>query len=103
MISAENDESELNALERALKDIPKKPPLEQPNFAFKPARVTTMKQALTADTETVDVTKALGRVLACPTVSCPPAVPVLYGGELINEQAVETFLYYGITEVKVVK
>lgn len=103
MVSAENDESDLNALERALKDLPKKPPLEQSNFAFKPVRVTTMKQALTADTETVDVTKALGRVLACPTVSCPPAVPVLYGGELINEQAVETFLYYGITEVKVVK
>ena len=103
MVSAENDESDLNALERALKDIPKKPPLEQPNFAFKPVRVTTMKQALTADTETVDVTKALGRVLACPTVSCPPAVPVLYGGELINEQAVKTLLYYGITTVLVAK
>lgn len=103
MISAENDESELNALERALKAIPKKPPLAQPSFNVKPVCAMTMKQALTADTETVDVSKALGRVLACPTVSCPPAVPVLYGGELINEQAVNALLYYGIGKVKVVK
>lgn len=103
MVSAENDESDLNSLERTLKALPKKTPIIQPTFAVKPVGIMTMKQALTAESETVEVTKALGRILACPTVSCPPAVPVLYGGELIDEQAVNAFLYYGIGKVKVVK
>lgn len=103
MVSAENDESDLNLLERTLKALPKKPPIVQPTFAVKPVGIMTMKQALTAESETVEVTKTLGRVLACPTVSCPPAVPVLYGGELIDEQAVNALLYYGIEKVKVVK
>ena len=103
MISAENDESDLAELEQTLKDIQKRKKLDKKNFPIVPAAVMPMKQALNCPSETISVQNALGRVLACPTVSCPPAVPVLYGGELIDEQAVKAFEYYGITEVKVVK
>lgn len=103
MISAENDESDLAELEQTLKDIPKRKKLDKKNFPLVPTAVMPMKQALNCPSETISVQNALGRILACPTVSCPPAVPVLYGGELIDEQAVKAFEYYGITEVKVVK
>ena len=53
--------------------------------------------------ESVAVEEALGRVLACPTVGCPPAVPIVMCGERIDEAAVQTFLYYGIETVQVVK
>lgn len=103
MISAENDENDLLSLERILKSVHKKSPREQRTFSVKPIRIMPMKQALTSDSEFIPVQNAVGRVLACPTVSCPPAIPVLYGGELIDNQAVESLIYYGITEVKVVK
>ena len=45
--------------------------------------------------------ESLGRILARPGVSCPPAVPVLMPGELIDEAAVAAFEKYGISEVSV--
>ena len=52
--------------------------------------------------ETLRVERALGRVLASPCVSCPPAVPILICGEEIDESAVQAFRYYGIERVEVV-
>lgn len=103
MISAENDENDFATLERALKSIPRKEKIEKKYFSLKPISVISMKEALESPSETIDAQNAAGRILACPTVSCPPAVPVLYGGERIDEQAIEVFEYYGITNVKVVK
>ena len=47
--------------------------------------------------------KLLGRTLAAVTVACPPAVPILISGEVIDESAIELFNYYGINECTVVK
>ncbi len=63
----------------------------------------SMKEALTKPSKTVAVSEADGCVLACPTVSCPPAIPILFGGEQITPEAIEMFTYYGIKEVKVVE
>ena len=53
--------------------------------------------------EAVKTKDALGRILASPTVSCPPAVPVATSGEALSEQAVAALSYYGIDKVEVVK
>lgn len=103
MVSAENGESDLTELEHALKLIPLKEKIEKKYFNLKPTNVTSMKEALESPSETIDVQYAVNRILASPTVSCPPAVSILYGGELIDEQAIEMFEYYGIKKVKVVK
>ena len=66
-------------------------------------RVMSIRQAMFAESEVVDVTSAQGRVLADAAVSCPPAVPVAVSGELIDKAAVETFLKYNINSVRVVK
>jgi len=42
-------------------------------------------------------------VLAAPSVTCPPAVPVVVCGEQIDESAVHCFAYYGIENCCVVK
>jgi arginine/lysine/ornithine decarboxylase len=63
----------------------------------------TMHSALFAPSEEVAVDKAIGRILATPTVSCPPAIPIAVCGEVIDEKAVEVFKYYRINTILVVK
>lgn len=57
--------------------------------------------ALFHPAEQVALSQALGRVMADPTVSCPPAIPVVCCGERIDAWAVEAMEYYGITQVRV--
>ena len=38
-----------------------------------------------------------------PCVSCPPAVPIVAGGEVITEEMLPLFRAYGVERVDVVK
>lgn len=69
----------------------------QPKAALSP------RAAMLAPSETLPVEDALGRILAAPGVSCPPAVPILVCGEQIDENAVAAFRYYGVERVEVVR
>ena len=62
----------------------------------------TPRQALMSKSEPVETEKALGRVLAAPSVSCPPAVPIAVCGEVIDQSAIELFKYYGIDKIRVI-
>ncbi|MBO7245625.1 MAG: hypothetical protein J6V56_02555 [Clostridia bacterium] len=59
--------------------------------------------AMLGEKEIVKTKDALHRICASPTVSCPPAIPIVISGEEIDEKAVELFEYYGVTEIEVVK
>lgn len=63
--------------------------------------VLSPRAALFHPAEQVALSQALGRVMADPTVSCPPAIPVVCCGERIDAWAVEAMEYYGITQVRV--
>ena len=43
------------------------------------------------------------RVCALPTVSCPPAIPIVVSGEVIGPAVLELFTAYGVETVSVVK
>jgi arginine/lysine/ornithine decarboxylase len=62
----------------------------------------SVRDAILSPSEAVSVEKSLGRVLSVCTVSCPPAVPILMSGEIIDENCINAFRYYGIRDVKVV-
>jgi len=66
-------------------------------------RRMSIREAVFAKHETVSVTEALGRICGTPTVSCPPAIPIVVSGEEINEAAVVLFKHYGIETIDVVK
>ena len=66
-------------------------------------RLFTPHEALFRAAEQVEVSAALGRVMADPTVGCPPAIPVVCCGERIDPWAVEAMEYYGITYVRVLR
>lgn len=66
-------------------------------------RRCTIREAVLGAQECVPVHRALGRVCAMPTVSCPPAIPVAVSGEEIGRAAVELMLKYGINDIAVLK
>ena len=66
-------------------------------------RAISIREAMFSKQEAVLVKDALGRICGAPTVSCPPAIPIVVSGEVIDEQALQLFAYYGIETVDVVK
>ncbi len=104
MPTPESGEGALLRLEQVLGQIPKKMPItETAPPTSRPERKLTIRQALLSPWETVSVEESCGRILASPSVGCPPAVPILVCGEVIDENAVSSFRYYGMESCAVVK
>ena len=104
MLTPQLGEEGLERLETALKTIPARPPIEEKPPVFRRcAQVLSVREAVLSPCETVPASRAVGRVLAAPSVGCPPAVPILVCGERIDEATVDAFAYYGIKTCSVVK
>ena len=104
MITPGIGQAGLDRLERALMALPRKAAiLEEPPKFHLPRRVMPIREAAFSESEVIPVEESLGRVLASPTVGCPPAVPVVACGERIDEAAMDCFRYYGIRSCTVVK
>lgn len=104
MITPETGESGLKKLETALLSIPKKEKIIAAPPPFAPCKkALSVREAVFSESETVPVSECAGRILAQASVACPPAVPIVICGEIINENAVSAFDYYGIKECTVVK
>ena len=99
-ISAEG----FSRLEDALYSIEKKEEIFSLPPCFSSCKgVMSVREAIFSPMETIPVQNALGRILASPSVSCPPAVPIVICGEIIDSAAISAFEYYGIENVTVVK
>jgi arginine/lysine/ornithine decarboxylase len=94
----------LMTLAEILLNIKKRTPiLEAPPTPVQAKKVMTVREAMLSSKETISTENSLNRVLASPSVSCPPAVPIIACGELIDEDTIKAFKYYNITELTVVK
>lgn len=106
MLSCENCENELKMLLKAFSqyeprlDIPYDKPSLKLEFGNK---MMSIRDAVFSDKETVTVEKSVGRICGCPTVSCPPAVPVAISGEIITESVAQYMSELGISSIEVVK
>lgn len=104
MFSPCNKNGDFKKTAKAILSIERKQPiLDLPPSSPILEKGMTMHTALFAPSEEVEVDKAIGRILATPTVSCPPAIPIAVCGEVIDEKAVEVFKYYRINTILVVK
>ncbi len=103
MLSAEMTDEEILRLENAL-NIKKRTAIKtsSPHLP-KPQQVLSMHEALFAPNEELALNDCIGKVLAAPCITCPPAVGVLVCGERIDETAAECMHYYGINRCRVVK
>ena len=103
MPSIDIDTDELAHLETVATSLPQKEPITiAPPTVAKSERVLCIRDALLGLSETVAVEDSVGRILASPSVSCPPAVPIIMCGERIDKTAVSAFRYYGVEKVRVV-
>ena len=94
---------ELAHLEMVATSLPQKEPITfTPPTPTKAERVLRISYALLWPSETVAIEDSIGRILASPSVSCPPAVPIVMCGERIDEAAVRAFRYYGVEKIRVV-
>ena len=74
-----------------------------PLQAAKGIQMCSIREAIFAKHETVALDEALGRICGTPTVSCPPAIPIVVSGEEVSEAAIELFRHYGIENLDVIK
>ena len=63
----------------------------------------TIREAMMQPWERASAENALGRVCSTAGVGCPPAIPVVIPGEIIDEGAVKLLKHYGIETIDVVK
>ena len=104
MPTPENSEGDLLRLSATLLSIKKKDRIAEsaPRLSL-PKRAISIRDAILSSQETVPVDSSLGRVLAQVSVGCPPAVPIIVSGEIIDENAIDAFKYYNIKFCSVVK
>lgn len=102
MITPENAEGDFESLVSALSDYKPEAKSTTAFSSIPHARVMSIREAILAPSESVPATEAEGRICALPTVSCPPAVPIVVSGERITAQDIRLFEYYGIHEIEVV-
>lgn len=103
MITPENTAEDLKRLVEALGKNAAVYDEREKLQAAKCKRALSIREALFAEQEEIPVADALGSICGTPTVSCPPAIPIVVSGEIINEAAIKLFEYYGITSLDVIK
>lgn len=97
-------ESRLDEISLVMQSLSARTPINSEPPVIKAAtKILCVRDAYFSSYEEIRAEKAFGRILAVSDVSCPPAVPVLVSGELIDDCSIKCFQYYGITKCKVIK
>ncbi len=101
MLSPQNSRRDFSRIENIR--VEKRPVRECTQITLlKNEQKISIRNAVFSKSESVDVEKSVGRICAAPTVSCPPAVPVIISGEQIDASAVELLKKIGIEKIEVV-
>lgn len=105
MLTPQNTDEDFKKLEGVFSKLSKKTPVNDFEIDIPTAPKTKMsiRNAVFAESEIVCAENSIGRICAAPTVSCPPAVPVVVSGEEITPNVANLLKYYGIDKIKVVK
>ncbi len=104
MLSPILGEDALHHLAAALTAIPRREAITRaaPRIS-RPKVKMSIRDAIFSPFEILPVEQCCGRILSQASVGCPPAVPIVVSGELIDESSIPCFDYYGIKNCKVVR
>lgn len=103
MLTPENKAEDFEKLSRVFESTEVREELTRPCLQMAPPRVAmTVREAVFSHSERISVEEAVGKTLAEATVGCPPAVPVIVSGEVIDRAAVEICKYYGMAFLETV-
>ncbi len=104
MLTPENSDSEIDRLITTLASYDKPKRLDCPMYCppIYHESPVSIREAIFSESEVISVDLSVGRICASPSVSCPPAVPIVMSGERITKDDVWLFKLYGIEKVRVV-
>lgn len=102
MVTPENSSEDLDKLVETMAGNPIPYEKKEPFPMAKSEQKMSIRDAMFADFEQIKAKDSYGRICRVPTVSCPPAIPVVVPGEVIGDEAIELFDYYGIDVLDVV-
>jgi len=102
MLSPKNSDKDFKLI-KTLFETFEKYEINNPPVLEKGKKVLSIRDATLSAQEIVETKKAVGRICASPTVSCPPAVPIAVSGEIITEDMVKIFDFHNIKTVSCVK
>lgn len=103
MITPENTKEDFYKLVEAMGDNPVSYQKKESMVLTKAKQIITIREAMFSEPENISVNEACNRICRVPTVSCPPAIPIAVPGEIIDEQMIALFHYYGIETLDVIK
>ena len=113
MFTPENPAQDYDRLEEAVAAVcaalPGVPECSEPEgdtftaLAAEAEPVCSVRAAVFAPQQTIPAAEALGRVCAMPTVSCPPAIPIVVSGERVSPAAIKLFARYHVETVAVIR
>lgn len=96
--------ADFERLARIFADIPQKSPFfAEPHEILRPQKAMSVREALFAPHETADIRKAAGKICGEIFSPCPPCVPLVMPGEVIDESCVRELLRYGAERIGLVK
>jgi len=103
MFNPEITLEQIDYFEKTILSITKKKNIEEkaPKISI-PKKAITVREAMFSPSCILPLNDCLNKILASENVSCPPAIPIIVCGEIIDKTAIEAFSYYGITECRVV-
>ena len=104
MVTAFNSEMDLQRLLNAINTLPKFPnaKTEKKVEIIKGTPVMSVRDAIFSKSIVIPVEQAEGKICGTPTVSCPPAIPIVVSGEKITKKHIEILNKYGKKTISVV-
>ena len=104
MPSPENSDAELDIAKAALLSLPKKSRIsDTPPKVYIPKRACSVREAILSPSEVLPIEECIGKTVASVTAACPPAIPIAVSGEIIDEETITRFCYYGTEKCSVIK
>ena len=102
MFTPDTDEKDLARLRSILLRIPRKPAVsvQAPPLPH-PERALSIQNAMLSSSVEIAVEQAEGKIFADAHVGCPPCIPIIAAGEIVNQDAIRCFRYYGIKTCRV--
>lgn len=103
MFSPSNSVDDIRRVKNALTSIIKKEAIiSSPPIVKNINAAVSPRKALFSKSEILPVSECLGRICAQTSLSCPPAVPIVICGEIIDKDIIKTFEYYNIDKCRVI-
>ena len=104
LFSVIQSKTDLMRLYAIMRNIPQKDSVNvQPHIILRPKISRLPRKAYFSPFETVKTERALGRICRNIHTACPPCVPIVMPGEIIDNGCIAELLRYGISEIEVIK